>query len=336
MTKLFNLARMTTATTGTGTITLGSAASGHITFASAGAVDGDRVSYGIVDGTAAEVGTGTYTASGTTLTRTLANSTTGSLLNLSGSAEVFITDLASDHLPDDPVTVPSNAVLIRRNGGAAAWASQAGPQRQVDKLQIVTSSTNVGDGAGAGVEDRFTQAGSRSGRVFSTGTTSTGRATLAPFGLYSAGFNTPFFVNSVVEASFVVSDLSDAANEYFVHAGLSGITPYDPPGTDAIYFHYSRATYSNHNIRAITRASGTSTTTDTGVAVTAGALIRLRFLYDSTSQVRFWINDSLVATNTTNIPGASATSSARFHVEKTAGTTARLVTLTWLEAGPLA
>ena len=62
MAKLYNLARMTTATTGAGTITLGSAVSGFLSFAGAGAANGDVVSYGILDGANSEVGTGTYTA----------------------------------------------------------------------------------------------------------------------------------------------------------------------------------------------------------------------------------------------------------------------------------
>jgi len=97
MAKLFNLARMTTATTGTGTITLGSAVSGFLTFANAGVANGDVVSYGIVDGAAREVGTGTYTSSGTTLTRSVVKSTnSNNAINLSGSAEVFVTALAAD------------------------------------------------------------------------------------------------------------------------------------------------------------------------------------------------------------------------------------------------
>lgn len=97
MALLYNLARMTTATTGTGTITLGSAVSGFLTFAQSGLVDGGVISYGIQDGVNSEVGTGTYTASGTTLTRSVTNSTnSGSAISLSGNAQVFITALAAD------------------------------------------------------------------------------------------------------------------------------------------------------------------------------------------------------------------------------------------------
>lgn len=97
MAKLYSLARVSTATVGTGTITLGAAVSGCLTFAQAGAADGDIVAYGIRDGVNGEVGYGTYTASGTTLTRTVTKSTnSNNAISLSGNAEVFITARAED------------------------------------------------------------------------------------------------------------------------------------------------------------------------------------------------------------------------------------------------
>lgn len=114
MPDVFNRARMTTATTGTGTITLGSAVSRFQTFANAGVTNGTVVHYTIEDGTAWEIGTGTFTAP-STLSRTLVQSSTGSLLNLSGTAEVFITAPATairnlDAV--DPPTARTNLGLV--------------------------------------------------------------------------------------------------------------------------------------------------------------------------------------------------------------------------------
>tara|TARA_R110002167_G_C12702170_1_gene653692 strand:- start:5849 stop:6820 length:972 start_codon:yes stop_codon:yes gene_type:complete len=87
-----NRAKQVTATTGTGSITLGSAVGGYQTFASAGATG--TVRYTIEDGDAWEIGSGAI--SGSTLSRTLDESSTGALLNLSGSAIVFVTAAAED------------------------------------------------------------------------------------------------------------------------------------------------------------------------------------------------------------------------------------------------
>lgn len=96
MVTLVNRAKVATATTGTGTITLGAAESGYQTFANAGVVDANVVRYVVEDGTDWEIGSGTYTASGTTLSRTLDESSTGALLSLTGSAVVFVSVAADD------------------------------------------------------------------------------------------------------------------------------------------------------------------------------------------------------------------------------------------------
>lgn len=106
---LHNLARVETETTGTGTITLGAAVSGFLTFALSGVVDGEKVYYGIADGANSEVGIGTYTHAGTTLSRdtVLASTNTGSKINLSGTAQVYITAAAENFSGVYPAALPA-------------------------------------------------------------------------------------------------------------------------------------------------------------------------------------------------------------------------------------
>jgi hypothetical protein len=136
MAVLKNRAKMSTSTTGTGTITLGSAEDGYQTFADAGVADADVVRYVIEDGSNFEIGTGTYTSSGTTLSRTVSESSNSdAAINLSGSATVFIGATAED-IPalyaenyDGTSTKPSatgtNAVAIGKNAIASNTESVA-------------------------------------------------------------------------------------------------------------------------------------------------------------------------------------------------------------------
>jgi hypothetical protein len=95
MAKIYNLARVASATAGTGTLTLGSAVAPFLTFAEAGVADGDTVYYSIIDGTAdSEIGIGTYTSSGTTLSRDTVLRSTGAgntaKISCSGNQQVAI------------------------------------------------------------------------------------------------------------------------------------------------------------------------------------------------------------------------------------------------------
>ena len=96
----------TTTTTGTGTVTLAGAATGYQTFAAVG--NGNSTYYTITGSTEWEVGIGTYTSSGTTLSRTtvLSSSNSGCLVNFSaGSKNVFVTYPASMSVPEGKAIV---------------------------------------------------------------------------------------------------------------------------------------------------------------------------------------------------------------------------------------
>lgn len=105
--KLYNLAIMTVSgTPGTGTITLGVAASfngvSFLSFAAAGVSNGDVVDYSIQDPTngGSEIGFGTYTSAGTTLTRTVTKSTNANSAITASSASLVLISPRAETLSD--------------------------------------------------------------------------------------------------------------------------------------------------------------------------------------------------------------------------------------------
>lgn len=107
----------TTTTTGTGTITLAGAASGFQSFSAIG--NGNNTYYAIVGQTTTEweVGIGTYTSAGTTLSRTtvLASSNAGSLVNFSAGTKDVWCDYPAGRavaVQPDGITVSVNTLLF--------------------------------------------------------------------------------------------------------------------------------------------------------------------------------------------------------------------------------
>ncbi len=118
----------TTTTTGTGTVTLAGASAGFQSFAAIG--DGNTTYYAITSGNDYEVGLGTYTASGTTLSRStvLESSNSGSKITLSGTSDVFCTYPAekavvqdSDNTGIAPQLGASNGIVLNSDTVATSF-----------------------------------------------------------------------------------------------------------------------------------------------------------------------------------------------------------------------
>lgn len=145
MAGLLDRVKVATATTGTGTVTLGSASSPYQTWAASGAISGVSYSYLIEDGTSWELGWGIYDSAGPTLTRNLMSSSTGSLLNLTGSATVACVANEMDIAPLRPVPQIANNYIntdsLGFNTGTAAASANTlyfYPFSRLAKVDAVT------------------------------------------------------------------------------------------------------------------------------------------------------------------------------------------------------
>tara|TARA_R110001606_G_scaffold100109_1_gene220445 strand:+ start:844 stop:1284 length:441 start_codon:yes stop_codon:yes gene_type:complete len=139
MVKLVNRAKMSTTTTGTGTITLGSAVAGYQSFADAGVSDGITVRYVIEEGNNWEIGTGVYTTSGTTLARTvLESNNSDAAITLAGAAEVYVTATSEDF--GSAIKVSSQVISANTTVGATESAFSVGPVEIANGVTVTVAT----------------------------------------------------------------------------------------------------------------------------------------------------------------------------------------------------
>ena len=167
MVTLANRAKVNTSTTGTGTISLGTVVAGYQSFSAAGVANGNVVRYVIEDGAEWEIGTGTYTSTGSTLTRTVSESSNaGAAISLTGDATVFVGLAASDivQTSDIGVTVQAYDASIVSDGAyvhtdnnyttaekSKLAGVEAGATADQTAAEILTAIKTV-DGAASGLD----------------------------------------------------------------------------------------------------------------------------------------------------------------------------------------
>jgi hypothetical protein len=169
---------------------------------------------------------------------------------------------------------------------------------------------------------------------FQTGTTSTGYITQTNEGFVASQFI--FGGGAWVFETFVnVETLSDASNRFRFVSGF-GNAPTNGADTNGAFFTYDEGATQNGtaatpNWQCVTSVSAVRTLTTTTSVVTAGAWVKLRIEVNAAAtSVTFYVNGTLVATHTTNIPTwVSAANPRAFNVKqsivKTIGTTTRSV-----------
>ena len=261
-----------------------------------------------------------------------------------------VPNLSLDELTDVNISTPTNNQLLSYTSATDLWENK----KLIDILEkfnatqgvyffddflgtndnagIATSTgvtmSAVGTGSAARITGAYPNRTNQQGVIqLATGTLITGGAS---FRLGSG--NTPtFFVGSGAishEVLINIETLSTLANRFVNVFGFytgSSITTsnnlisfiYDEGGVFA-----SGGLGASPNWKCVTGNAGTRTSTDSTIAVTASAWTKLRIeINANATSVGFYINDTLVATNASNIPATTTAMYFLNGIQKTTGLT---------------
>jgi hypothetical protein len=217
--------------------------------------------------------------------------------------------------------------------GAAVWVPRWG-QFQSHRNRFYAYTDGVISG-GAGIfSDHFTAAWSGAGasvtdvtlgslngigiNTLNLGTSTSGKASIS-----SGALNCMKLGSGIARYSAKVNIpvLSNGTDTFITQIGFMDNVTGTP--SDSVSFRYTHSVNAGE-WEAVTRSNGVETATDTNVAVVAGTFKTFRIEVNAAgTSVGFYIDDVLVATNTTNIPtGAGRELGYGIRGEKTAGTTA--------------
>lgn len=317
---------------------------GNIRFVAAGTYEGTSDEIQIADGVAQVVHTGSNVWSGTgTLGGAMyafdtfipisgsnvvatASSETVTLASASGNKVSISGNSGTNTLTFD--VAEENLTMYRTGDKANYWFEDFETDVSAlggGKWTEVVSSGDVLGGQTFGVDATENADGVMAA---TTTTSATGRGALV------SGTANALMGNGVTRRlgwRSAISHVSDGTETFTTYCGY-----FDQAGAgdcaDGVYFRYTHSVNSG-KIQAVTKSNFVETAADTGITPTAGQFYRFEVRVNSAgNSATYYIDDSLVATITTNIPsGAGRQSGIVFKIEKSAGTTARLMYIDWVE-----
>lgn len=159
MAKFFNRVKVAITSTGTGSVTCGTALAGFQSLADASVANADVVRYTIIDGNSYESGTGTVTLSGSTYSisrgPSVSSESNNSAIDVTASAHLFLTMLAQDvkqvlsDLDDVSTATPADGYNLAWNASSSLWTPSPPPDAaaSVNTLADMQAISNPATGA---------------------------------------------------------------------------------------------------------------------------------------------------------------------------------------------
>jgi hypothetical protein len=162
--------------------------------------------------------------------------------------------------------------------------------------------------------------------IATTGSTATGFAG-PEFGSPNNGFG--FSIGNgqlIFEHLLMIPTLSNATERFVVYSGIVQPAAFAAP-QNGIFFYYDEGGIlptSQINWKCYTSSTSTRTLTTSSIQVNANQWYKLKAVINAAAtSVGFYIDGTLVATHTTNLPSTSLGYALNSSIQKTTGTTAR-------------